>query len=143
MSNTHAIRELIEQRADAMRRKDAVAATRLLADDIVAFEMIPPLALPPGAAADQQGLAAWFASWDGPIEIEIRDLSIRAEDSIAFVHSLNRLAGRRIDGSRTEIWMRSTLCFARGDVGWRIVHAHTSVPADPANEFKACLTLQP
>jgi len=76
VSDAEAIRALIEARADTMRRKDAAAATALMTEDVVAFEMIPPLVLPPEAARSEQTMVAWFASWEGPIEIEIRDLVI-------------------------------------------------------------------
>ena len=143
MRGTYAIRALVEARADAMQRKNAAAATALLADNVVAFEMVPPLALPPGAARDEEQLAAWFASWDGPIDIEVRDLVIHAGDDVAFAHSLNRLGGTRTGGTRTDIWMRSTLGFARTADGWRIVHGHTSLPFDPADGFRARLDLKP
>jgi ketosteroid isomerase-like protein len=143
VSDVEAIRAVIGARADAMRRKDAAAAVALLADDIVAFEMIPPLVLPPEAARNEQAMAGWFAGWEGPIEIEIRDLAIHTDGDVAFSHSLNRLAGTRLGGGRTDIWMRSTLGFRRTPDGWRIVHGHTSVPFDPSDGFKASLTLKP
>lgn len=143
MSDEQTIRELIEARADAMRRKDAGAAVALLADDIVAFEMVPPLALPSAAVNNVQAMAGWFAGWEGPIEIEIRNLRIYADGDVAFAHSLNRLAGTRLGGGRTDMWMRSTLGFRRTGDGWRIVHGHTSVPFDPADGFKSCLGLKP
>lgn len=143
MSDEQTIRELIEARADAMRRKDAGAAVALLADDIVAFEMVPPLALPSAAVNNVQAMAGWFAGWEGPIEIEIRNLRIYADGEVAFAHSLNRLAGTRLGGGRTDMWMRSTLGFRRTGDGWRIVHGHTSVPFDPADGFKSCLGLKP
>jgi ketosteroid isomerase-like protein len=143
VSDVEAIRALIEARADAMRRKDAAAAIVLLADDIVAFEMIPPLVLPAEAARSEQAMMGWFAGWEGGIEIEIRDLVIHVDGDVAFTHSLNRLAGTRLGGGRTDIWMRSTLGFRRTPDGWRIVHGHTSVPFDPADGFKARLDLHP
>lgn len=143
MTEEEAIRALIETRADAMRRKDAAAAVALLADDVVTFEMVPPLALPPGAARDDQPLARWLASWDGPITVEIRDLTIHVGGNVAYAHSLNRLAGTRIGGGETDIWMRSTLGFRRTAAGWRIAHGHTSIPFDPAAGCKARLDLKP
>ena len=143
MTDEQAIRELIESRADAMRFKNAEAAVQLLADDIVAFEMVPPLATPSAAVTDVQAMADWFAGWEGPIQIEIRDFIVHAEGDVAFAHSLNRLAGTRLGGGQTDIWMRSTLGFRRISGEWRIVHGHTSVPFDPADGFKACLHLKP
>ena len=126
-----------------MRRKDAEAAVALLADDVIAFEMVPPLALPAAAVNNVQAMAGWFAGWEGPIEIEVRDLVVHADRDVAFAHSLNRLAGTRLGGARTDMWMRSTLGFRRTGDSWRIVHGHTSVPFDPADGFKACLGLKP
>ena len=70
-------------------------------------------------------------------------LVIHAGGDVAFAHSLNRLAGTRLGGGRTDMWMRSTLGFKKTADGWRIVHGHTSVPFDPADGFKACLGLRP
>jgi PhnB protein len=143
VSDVEAIRALIEARADAMRRKDAAAGIVLLADGIVAFEMIPPLVLPAEAARSEQAMMGWFAGWEGGIEIEIRELVIHVDGDVAFTHSLNPLAGTRLGGGRTDIWMRSTLGFRRTPDGWRIVHGHTSAPFDPADGFKARLDLHP
>lgn len=143
MTDADAIRALIDAQVDAFRRKDAAAAIALLSDDVVAFEMIPPLAVRPGGARDEQAMAAWFASWEGPIEIEIRDLTIHVDGDVGFAHSLNHLAGTRIGGASTDIWMRSTMGFRRTGDGWRLTHAHNSVPFDPADGFRAQLDLTP
>jgi ketosteroid isomerase-like protein len=143
MTDEDAIRALIEAQLDAFRRKDAAAAVATLADEIVAFEMIPPLVLPAEAARSEQAMTGWFAGWEGPIRIEIRDLVIHVGGDVAFSHSLNRLSGTRLGGGITDIWMRSTLGFRRTADGWRIVHGHTSVPFDPADGFRARLDLQP
>ena len=63
MGNAEAqIRKVIDARIDAIRAKDAARAVAVLANDVVAFELAPPLALPPGAARDTEGLAAWLAA---------------------------------------------------------------------------------
>jgi ketosteroid isomerase-like protein len=143
MTDEGAIRATIDAQVDAFRRKDAAAAVALLADDVVAFEMIPPLVLPPESARSEQAMAGWFAGWEGPVGIEIHNLNIHVGGDVAFSHSLNRLVGTRLGGGITDIWMRSTLGFRRTADGWRIVHGHTSVPFDPANGFMACLNLKP
>jgi ketosteroid isomerase-like protein len=143
MTDEEAIRALIDAQVDAFRRKDAGAAVALLGEELVAFEMIPPLVMPPEAARSEQAMAGWFAGWQGPVNVEIRDLVIRVGGDIAFSHSLNRLWGTRLGGGVTDIWMRSTLGFARTTEGWRIVHGHTSVPFDPADRLRARLDLKP
>lgn len=143
MPDEDAIRALIDAQVEAFRRKDAAVAVALLADDVVAFELIPPLVLPAESARSEQAMAGWFAGWEGPVGIEIRNLVIHVGGDVAFSHSLNRLWGTRLGGGITDIWMRSTLGFRRAADGWRIVHGHTSVPFDPADGFRARLDLKP
>jgi len=143
MTDKDAIRAVIDAQVDAFHRRDAAGAVALLADDVVAFEMIPPLVMSAEAARSAQAMAGWFAGWEGPITIEIRDLVIHVDGDVGFSHSLNRLAGTRLGGGLTDVWMRSTLGFRRTDDGWRIVHGHTSVPFDPADGFRARLDLKP
>jgi ketosteroid isomerase-like protein len=143
MDDAEVIRALIDAQVDAFRQRDAAAAVALLAENVVAFEMIPPLVMPPEAARSEQAMAGWFAGWEGPITIEIRDLVIHVDGDVAFSHSLNRLTGTRLGGGITDIWMRSTLGFRRTTDGWRIVHGHTSVPFDPTDGFRARLDLKP
>ena len=136
------IRKVIDQRIAAIRSKDAKAAVARLADDVVAFEMVPPLALPPGAARDVEGFAAWLSAFD-EIDVEIRDLAIEADEQIAFARALHHLKGRRVGGQEVSIWMRSTLCFRREGNAWKIAHAHTSVPFHPGPELRAAVDLAP
>lgn len=143
MTDDEAIRALLDAQAEAFRAKDAAAAVALMAEEVVAFEMIPPLVLPPEMARSEQAMAGWFAGWEGPVNIEIRDLAIHVGGDVAFAHSLNRLWGTRLGGGLTDIWMRSTLGLRRTPDGWRIVHGHTSVPFDPADGFRARLDLKP
>ena len=143
MTDEDAIRALIDAQVDAFRRRDAAAAVATLAEGVVAFEMIPPLVMPPETARSEQAMAGWFAGWEGPIGIEIRDLVIHVGGDVGFSHSLNRLHGTRLGGGLTDIWMRSTLGFRRNADGWRIVHGHTSVPFDPVDGLKARLDLRP
>lgn len=143
MSAEADIRTLIEARAQAVRDKDVDAAMATLAEDVVAFELAPPLALGPDQVRDTAALEAWFAGWDGPIEVEIRDLAIAASGDLGFCHSLNRLAGIRPDGRRVSFWMRSTLGLRRIDGEWKIAHAHTSVPFLMDGSFRAALDLAP
>ena len=142
MIHENAIRELIQRRIQAIRNKDAKAAIGCLSTDVVAFEMIPPLALADDAARDEQGFAAWLSGFE-EVDVEIRDLRIEAESNVAFAHSLNHLTGIRAGGAPVSLWMRSTLGFRLEGGEWRIVHAHTSVPFYPGPEAKAALDLKP
>jgi ketosteroid isomerase-like protein len=136
------IRHLIQNRVEAMARKDSAALASSLAPDAVIFEMVPPLRLPAGAAQDVAGLDDWLSSWAKGPTVEMIELQIEAEGDLGLASSLNRLIGKRLDGRSTDLWMRSTLGLRRIDGEWRIVHAHTSVPFYPAT-MAAATDLRP
>jgi ketosteroid isomerase-like protein len=143
MSAEAEIRAVIEARIDAMRRKDAAAAVALLAPDITAFELAPPLGLRGAAARDEEGLRGWFSIWEGGVDVELRDLVIETGGDIAIAHSLNRLSGTRKDGAAVDFWMRSTLGFRRIHGVWKISHGHTSVPFYMDGTYRAARDLTP
>jgi len=126
----------------ALVPEGAARAMRAISEDVVAFELVPPLRLPPGEARDEAGFAAWLAGYER-IAVEIRDLAIEADERIGFAHGLHHLTGVRIDGTAMDLWLRSTLCFRREADGWKIVHAHSSVPFHPGPELKAAVDLKP
>ena len=136
------IRAAIEERIAAIRDRDAARAVAPLAEDAVAFEMVPPLALPSGAARDGEGLAEWMRGFE-EVDVEVRDLRIEADGAVGFAHALHHLTGTRAGGQPVSLWMRSTLCFRREDGAWKIAHAHTSVPFYPGPDMKAAVDLVP
>lgn len=136
------IRAIIEDRVAAISEKDAARAMRAIAHDVVAFELVPPLSLPPGAARDEAGFAAWLAGFQS-LAVEVRDFKVDADEKVGFAHALNHLTGVRIDGAPMDLWLRSTLCFRREGDEWKIVHAHSSVPFYPGPELKAAVDLRP
>ena len=143
MTDRDEIRALIETRIDAIRRRDAEAAIATLTEDVAAFELPPPLRMPADAVRDVAALKAWFDGFDGPIEIEYRDLVIECDGDVGFAHSLNRMRTRRKDGRAVDFWMRSTLGFRRAGGVWKISHGHSSVPFAMDGSFRALLDLSP
>ena len=93
------IRALIEDWADAVRDKDVERVVSYYAQDIVTFDLAPPLEHA-GAAALRRSLEAWLSTFRGPVGWEVRDLSITTGDDVAFCHSLNRISGTRTDARR-------------------------------------------
>ena len=136
------IRQVIDERIAAIGDKDAARVIACLADDVVAFELAPPLRLAADAVRDEAGFAAWLAGFED-IAIEIRDLAIEADDRVGFARALHHLTGTRVGGRPVSLWLRSTLCFRREPDGWRIVHAHSSVPMLMDGSFRAAIDLEP
>lgn len=136
------IRALIDERIAAIRGKDAARAIATLADDIVAFELAPPLAIDAKKARDQQAFEKWLTGFD-TIDVDVRDLKIEAGGDVGFAHALHHLTGTRPDGRKVSLWVRSTLGLRREGGAWKIAHAHTSVPFHMDGSFRAAVGLRP
>ena len=137
-----AVHAVVSERVAAIEAGNVSRANATLALDLVAFEMVPPLALTGAEARDDAATEAWLRSWDGPVSIELRDLAVVADGEVAFAHSLQRLSGVR-GGRSVSIWLRSTLGLRKVAGEWKIAHAHTSVPFHADGSFRAALDLTP
>jgi ketosteroid isomerase-like protein len=135
------IRERVEGWAKAFRARDIDGIMAFYADDIVSFDLGPPLRYA-GTEAKRRAWQAAFASYTGPIGYEVRELSVTTNGDLAFVHSLNRVSGTLASGHPASLWLRWTAGFRRTDGVWLIEHDHVSVPADVA-QGQAALNLEP
>lgn len=130
------IRAVVAGRAAAMRDRDAERFVACYAPQIVKFDLPPPLVYTGAEARDAQALRAWFASHPGgPIDYQVRDLTVAVGGDVAFCHSLNQLGG--------ALWFRSTLGLRKLDGEWLITHEHNSTPFYMDGSDKAALDLQP
>lgn len=139
-SDESRIRGLVGQWAEAVRAKDAKRVRAHYAPGSVTFDLAPPLI---SQGADAKGLEAWFATWQGPLGYEIRDLSVTTGDVAAFCHSLNQLSGTKTDGAKADVWFRQTLCLRKLGGAWRIAHQHESVPFYMDGSYRAAVDLEP
>ena len=134
-----AIRQAIEARNAALTAKDVPGVMASGAAGFVSYNLAPPLK----AGGGKAGLAAWFATWDGPIDHEMRDLKIIAGDAAGFAHGLIHMSGRKTDGERIDLWFRQTFGLKLTRRGWKIVHEHGSVPYYMDGSLRAAVDLQP
>jgi uncharacterized protein (TIGR02246 family) len=118
------IKALIEAWADAVRRHDLPAVLAHHDDDIVMFDVPPPLR--------SRGLAEYKKTWDlffayhQPGQaFDVEELQIRVADTVAFAMAIMRC------GSATpgDFQFRLTIGLCKVDGAWRIQHEHHSVPA--------------
>jgi ketosteroid isomerase-like protein len=136
-----AIRAIVEARAQAVRDKDLDSLMAQVDPGALSFDVVGPLKYG-GADAVRARAEEWFASFAGPIDLEIRYLQIEATAIVAYCHSLNRIRGTLADGNNVDMWVRSTVGFVKENEEWTITHQHTSVPFD-ATTGKAALDLKP
>ena len=136
MTDEEQIQAVVAERVTAMRERDAERFVAQYAPQIVKFDLSPPLAQAGPEARDAEALRSWFDSHPGgPIDYQIRDLTIAVDGTVAFCHSLNQLAG--------ALWFRSTLGLCKIDGQWRVAHEHNSTPFYMDGSDKAALDLRP
>jgi len=133
------IEALLARLIKAHAERDATAIVDAYAPDAVVFDLAPPL-VRHGLNRDE--IAAWLASWDGPVLIEASDADLTIHGDLAFSTALNRMRGRQ-GGEDVDLWFRSTLCLRKGDGRWRIVHDHASVPFYMDGSYRAAIDLRP
>jgi len=140
-SNEAEIRQWLDRWAKAFRAHDVNAIMALYASGVVAYDLVPPLQYV-GADAYRKNYEVFLAQYEGPIDIELRDLHIIASDGVAFATSLQRISGTLKNGQKSDVWVRVINGFQKINGKWLGTHDHVSVPADLASG-KAVLDLKP
>lgn len=133
------ITALCRRLGQAHHDKDAGAIVGCYAIDAVIYSLAPPLK----DKIDHAGTIAWLATWDGPITFDAEDVDLVVGDGLAWSTALNRMRGTKTDGTKEDIWFRTTMCFRKIDGAWRIVHDHSSTPFYMDGSLKAAVDLKP
>jgi ketosteroid isomerase-like protein len=129
-STESGVRALLDSRSEAFRVKDIDRVMSLYSDDIVYFDLVPPLRYT-GSAALRERFSDWFTRWETAIGQEFRDVTIVASGDIAAAHMLIRTSGTLRTGQDVGYWVRtSDFCRRRSDQKWVITHEHVSLPVD-------------
>ena len=136
-----AIQRLLDDGIRSLRDKNIEGVMSLYAQEVVSFDIVPPLRYI-GADAFRKVWEEIFFVFQGPINYEIADLSITVGDDVAFTHSLNRMSGTLTNGQKLDHWLRWTACFRKVNGKWLLVHHQASVPVD-LETGKALLDLKP
>ncbi|WP_091046535.1 YybH family protein [Glycomyces sambucus] len=128
-SDEAAIRDLLAGVVEAIRAKDLGALARRYEEDVVSFDVEPPL--------QHVGVAAKLENWErvfaafAEVDYELRGLRVTADGSVAFAHGFGRLSGTLRNGAATPgMWVRATFGLKRTGGVWLIAHDQVSVPFD-------------
>ena len=124
-----ALKRVLEGGVEAIRDKNIEGVMSIYAQEVVSFDIVPPLRYV-GADAFRKAWEAVFSSFQGPIGYELHDPTITVGDDVAFTFSLNRISGTMNNGQRTDLWLRWTACWRKINGKWLIVHHQNSVPVD-------------
>lgn len=136
------VRSLVEHWAGAARSGDIEAIMACYAPDVLAFDAI--------AALQFRGTDEYRSHWetclqyirDGEFILEVHDLGVAVDGTVAFAHYLSRCGCKDEQGNEQAGWMRATVCCRKLGEGWRIAHEHYSAPFDPES-CKALTNLSP
>jgi ketosteroid isomerase-like protein len=143
LADEQQIRALLETRLAALRAKDASQFLAAFDDEVVKFDLAPPLQESGPSVLDPAGLQWWLSTWDGDVVVELAQLSITVGGDVAFCHCLEHIEGTRHGGASQNMWTRSTLGLRKRDGVWKITHEHNSAPFYMDGSDRPALDLQP
>ena len=124
------IRTVIERWAKAVREKDLEAVVANHVDDIVMFDVPPPVQLR-GLDAYRQAWPAffdWQRSADGSFDIAA--LNVTAGEEVAFATAILQCASKEGRAKDPTPSLRLTLGLRKQEGRWLIAHEHHSFPLE-------------
>jgi uncharacterized protein (TIGR02246 family) len=142
-NNEAEIRKLLDQWAKSFHAKDlsGIMAIYEPGDALVSYDIVPPLQYS-GYEAYKNDYQEFLDQFQGPVDIEYRDLKILAGDTVAFSRGLERMTGTLKSGQKFDTWVRFTECYRKTNGRWLAIHDHISVPVD-LDSGKAVLDAKP
>ena len=127
-SHETAIRNLIEDWADAVRVKDFDGILRHHSPEIVMFDVPPPL--------QSKGLDAYRRTWElffswahEHVMFDVEEMRITCDEEVAFVAAVMRCAGEEPSGESLDLEFRLTVGLRNINGQWTVMHEHHSIPA--------------
>lgn len=123
-----AIRNLIENWARAVRKKDLPGILAHHSPDVLMFDVPPPFQSK-GIEAYKKTWELYF-SWDREGVFDIKEMNITVGNDVAFVVAVMHCAGTEPNGTASDLDFRLTVGLRKIEGHWTIVHEHHSVPAE-------------
>jgi uncharacterized protein (TIGR02246 family) len=125
-----AIRRLIEGWATAVCAKDINGVVAHHTDDVVMYDVPPPIAV--------RGISAYRETWppffealtEGEAAFDVVELEVTAGDTVAFVSALLRCGSKEELAKDPAPRLRLTIGLRKVDGAWKIAHEHHSFPAE-------------
>jgi ketosteroid isomerase-like protein len=135
------IRGWLDRWTKAFTAKDVDAIMALYADDVIAYDVVPPLQYA-GKAEYRTDYLQFLSQYGDNLKVEVRNLHVGANGDLGYAAGLELISGTLKNGQKSEIWVRFTSLFRKSGGRWLDFHDHVSVPAD-IESGKAMLELKP
>jgi uncharacterized protein (TIGR02246 family) len=135
------IRGWIDHWTKAVSAKDVDRVMELYTDDVVAYDVVPPLQYV-GKAAYRADYQQFFSQYESDLHVETRDLQVGVSGEIGYATGLQMLSGTLKHGAKSGVWVRFTSLYRKVNGKWLDFHDHVSVPVE-IQSGKALLDLKP
>lgn len=135
------IRGWLDRWTKAFAAKDVDAIMALYADDVIAYDVVPPLQYV-GKAEYRSDYLQFLSQYEDNLKVEMRDLHVGANGDLGYAAGLELISGTLKGGHKSELWVRFTSLFRKSGGRWLDFHDHVSVPSD-IESGKAMLELKP
>jgi uncharacterized protein (TIGR02246 family) len=121
--------DLIQRWASAVRAKDISGVLDHHTDDVLMFDVPPPVAV--------RGISAYRETWppffnaltEGKGAFDIVEMQVTAGETVAFATALLRCGSREELAQDDTPRLRLTIGLKKVDGAWKIAHEHHSFPA--------------
>ena len=110
---------------------DAIMANYVPGDSLLVFDLLPPRQYV-GSDAYKKDWQGFLASCQGPLKVEMTDVSVVADGKLGYGHNIQRLRCATANGTAMDITTRVTDGYQKRGGKWLIAHEHISVPVDLA-----------
>jgi ketosteroid isomerase-like protein len=134
------IQAWLDRWTKAFTQMDVDSILALYTDDVVAYDVVPPLQYV-GKAEYRIDYQQFFSRYES-LHVEVRDLHIGTGGDFGYASGLELISGTLRNGQKSKVWLRFTSLFRKSDGRWLDFHDHVSVPAE-IESGKAMLDLQP
>jgi uncharacterized protein (TIGR02246 family) len=134
------IQAWLDRWTKAFTQMDVDSILALYTDDVVAYDVVPPLQYV-GKAEYRIDYEQFFSRYDS-LHVEVRDLHIGTSGDLAYASGLELISGTLRNSQKCNVWLRFTSLFRKSDGRWLDFHDHVSLPADIASG-RAMLDMQP
>jgi len=135
------IRGWLDRWTKAISAKDVDRVMELYTDDVIAYDVVPPLQYI-GKAAYRADYQQFFSQYESDLHVETRDLHVGASGELAYATGLQMISGTLKHGGKSGVWVRFTSLYRKVDGKWLDFHDHVSVPVE-IESGKAMLELKP
>lgn len=108
---------------------DAIMKCYVTGDSLFVFDVAVPRQYV-GAPAYRKDWSDFLATFDGPVKMELTDLDVSGDGTIAYGHSAQHVVGKDTKGQPVEFVVRVSDVYRKIKGQWLIVQEHVSVPID-------------